>query len=441
MKKYKFLNYISWVMFPIFIIILLVMRTNLFMKLNLNFEYIHNLCSFAAITSIFNIINIKSVQVIFSKGPILVGLFTLFLTILFGPFFCGYICPFGTFQKIIRKVGIKFKIKQRKPSKKLHDFLKYIKYIILLFFILLLIFKTIGLYMTIDPYHTFIRIFYGGMTISGSIYLIIVTLLSLSYDRPFCNYLCPYGAFFNLISINRVFKVTRDKNECVNCKICDKSCPVNIKVSSLDTVNDINCLSCNSCISNCPKEKAIGLKTNFTRVIIFITILILVMFGLSLIKKYNYSSIDNTNTIKTEEYSEIEELISDSFGKHNGQGKNRKEIITENTDINENINIEAEKNSIITTNTSIHNDGIYQATVDAYRPNMVVQIELKNDIILNIEILSSNDTKSYIKYASPIIIESILTNNSSNVDTVSGATYTSNGIKNGVSECLKQAKK
>ena len=427
MKKYKLLSYIPYIIFPISIIILLIMKTNIFFKLGINFEYIHNLCSFAAIISFLNNLGTESAQTIITKAPIIVGIVTLLLTILFGPIFCSYICPFGTFQKLIRKIGNKLGIKSRKLPNNIHKFLKLIKYVFLMFFILLISFKSVSLYMNLDPYHAFIRIFYGGITLSGGIYLLIVTLFSLSYDRPFCNYLCPYGAFFNIVSFKRVFKVTRNPDICIDCKICDKSCPVNINVSSLDTVNDVNCLGCNSCISNCPKENAIGLKTNFTKVAIFTALIIITFFSITL-----FSNFSNTTT--TNDNLKIEEQTMNSFGKHNGKGKNRKEISDET------LNDETTKiEESIPNDSLIYNDGIYKATVDAYRPNMVVQVEILNNTIIDIQIVEHNETKSYFEYASPKIIEQIISTNSTNVDTVSRATYTSNGIKNGVDACLEQA--
>jgi uncharacterized protein with FMN-binding domain/NAD-dependent dihydropyrimidine dehydrogenase PreA subunit len=220
-----------------------------------------------------------------------------------------------------------------------------------------------------------------------------------------------------MISINRVFKVTRNPDKCINCKLCDKSCPVNIKVSSLDTVNNINCLSCNSCIDSCKIDNAIGLKTNFTRVITFITLLLTVYFSFILIGKYNSNKYDNA--IELENCKQITEVI------------NTEEKIIDTSSTN---------NSISKTNY-IYNDGTYKATVDAYRRNMVIQINIENDIIVDITILDHNDTKSYVKFAAPTIIENILKNNSTDIDVVSGATYTSDGIKNGVDKCLEQAKK
>ena len=283
--------------------------------------------------------------------------------------------------------------------------------------------------MNLDPYHAFIRIFYGGITLSGGIYLLIVTLFSLSYDRPFCNYLCPYGAFFNIVSFKRVFKVTRNPDICIDCKICDKSCPVNINVSSLDTVNDVNCLGCNSCISNCPKENAIGLKTNFTKVAIFTVLIIITFFSITL--------FSNLSNITTANYNlEIEKQTTNSFEKHNGKGKNRKEIS------NETLNEATTKiKESIPNDSIIYNDGIYKATVDAYKPNMIVQVEILNNTIIDIEVLEHNETKSYFEYAAPKIKNQILDTNSTDVDCISRATYTSNGIKNGVDACLEQAKK
>ncbi|MEA1975664.1 MAG: 4Fe-4S binding protein [Bacillota bacterium] len=454
-KKYKKLKKTPYILFPISIIILLIMRTSLFFKLGINFEYIHNICSFAAIISILDNLNTSS-QILISKTPLIVGLVTLLLTMIFGPIFCAYICPFGTFQKLIRKLGRKLKIKSRKVPEKLHKTLKLVKYIFLLFFILLIMFKSVDLYMKIDPYHTFIRIFYGGMTLSGSIYLLLVVIMSLSFDRPFCNYLCPYGAFFNLISIKRIFKVTRNKDECIDCKLCDKSCPVNITVSNIDTVNDINCIGCNSCIENCPKEEALKLKPNYKNAILaFILIILSSYFLIGVTKKNNVINANSSEVgieEKIEKQEDIDKVVKESFGRHNGKGKHRTETnmekneiledpkVSESTKVDENneVNTETSTNS---NNKACYIDGIYNSTVTGYRPKMTIQIEINNNTIKNIEILDNNETKSYLNFASPKIINEILSSNSTDVDAVSGATFTSQGIIDGVENCLIQAKK
>lgn len=68
----------------------------------------------------------------------------------------------------------------------------------------------------------------------GTIILILMLLLSFSYDRLFCKYLCPMGAFLGILNKISIFKITRDKNTCTNCKLCSKICPVNINVAEIE---------------------------------------------------------------------------------------------------------------------------------------------------------------------------------------------------------------
>ncbi len=86
-------------------------------------------------------------------------------------------------------------------------------------------------------------------------------------------------------------------------------------------------------------------------------------------------------------------------------------------------------------------DGVYTATVRAYRPNMQVQTTIKDDQIIDIQILSHRESRGYYERAFEQIPASIISTQSTNVDTISGATYTSKGIINGVKEALSQALK
>ena len=60
---------------------------------------------------------------------------------------------------------------------------------------------------------------------------------SLVYERFFCKYLCPTGALLGLLS-----KVSlRHQTRCGRVhrlRQCDKACPMNIEVSTADTVTD-----------------------------------------------------------------------------------------------------------------------------------------------------------------------------------------------------------
>lgn len=89
-----------------------------------------------------------------------------------------------------------------------------------------------------------------------------------------------------------------------------------------------------------------------------------------------------------------------------------------------------------------YKDGTYTGSGDGYggKRSVTVKVTISGGKIKNIELVSSSDTKSYMEKAEAII-KSILSAQSTNVDVVSGATYSSNGIKEAVNAALKKALK
>ena len=44
--------------------------------------------------------------------------------------------------------------------------------------------------------------------------------------RPFCRFLCPYGALLSLFSSVSIWKIRLSRKACINCELCHNSCPV-----------------------------------------------------------------------------------------------------------------------------------------------------------------------------------------------------------------------
>lgn len=87
-------------------------------------------------------------------------------------------------------------------------------------------------------------------------------------------------------------------------------------------------------------------------------------------------------------------------------------------------------------------DGVFAGEAKGFNPGLKVSVTIKNDIIESIEIIEHNEKgKSF--YGPPIekIPKSIIEKQSVEVDEVSGATYTSRGIKNAVKDALAKASK
>ena len=86
-----------------------------------------------------------------------------------------------------------------------------------------------------------------------------------------------------------------------------------------------------------------------------------------------------------------------------------------------------------------YGDGIYQGSASGYAQGLTVQVKISSGKISNIEIISHNETTGFYENAFEIIPSDIIQKQSTDVDTVSGATYSSLGIINAVNDALNQA--
>ncbi|MGH4122071.1 MAG: FMN-binding protein [Clostridium sp.] len=85
-------------------------------------------------------------------------------------------------------------------------------------------------------------------------------------------------------------------------------------------------------------------------------------------------------------------------------------------------------------------DGIYTGEADGYRPGIKVSLKIANNIITSIEIIEHNEVNSrFYQKAFDSIPQAILQNQSTDVDTTSGATFSSIGIMNATNNALSQA--
>ena len=178
------------------------------------------------------------------KITAITGIALLISFILFGRLWCSFLCPFGIFQDII---SLFFdRMNEKRPN--------WIgKYIILAVFILLiagLIFIYNDLSITNLPLI---------ISISSGILLVVVGILAAFKDRLFCTHICPCGTLVGLISKFSLFKLKIDKEKCMCCGICERSCPSCSIDACEENIDNETCVKCLKCMSNCPKE-AIGFK-------------------------------------------------------------------------------------------------------------------------------------------------------------------------------------
>ena len=185
----------------------------------------------------------------------------LVVAFFFGPIFCGYFCPLGTLQEWIGKLGKRIFGKKygRLLPPAADRVLRSLRYAVLA----VVIYQTAAaaklVFVEVDPYYALFNFFTGEVAWTAILVLLVVMVLSLFVERPWCKYLCPYGALLGLFNLIRVFPVRRREETCIDCKKCDAACPMNITVSTGKAVRDHQCISCHECLSGvaCPTENTV----------------------------------------------------------------------------------------------------------------------------------------------------------------------------------------
>ncbi len=174
---------------------------------------------------------------------------------IFGNFFCGWVCPYGTMQDLFGRLGKKLIKRQFKMPIGIQKYLQYSRYI-------LMIISMTGIisifFDSINGYKTFFSVFSDGIILSvASVMMISFIIIGIFFERPFCNYFCSEGVKFGLFSLTRIFSIKRNVETCVGCKKCDKACPMNINVSAKEQIRHGQCINCFECINACPVKNTL----------------------------------------------------------------------------------------------------------------------------------------------------------------------------------------
>ena len=160
------------------------------------------------------------------------------ISIFFGRFFCGWICPMNTIFRSIDWLYDRLKIRRVQVS----SFLRYkrLRYIFLGIFIVVVVFtRKMGLNIPI-------LVFLTGLAF-------LVTLLF--EETLWHNMICPFGAILNLTSRPAKKGVKINKELCIACGLCEKICPADaiyVLESNKRQIDNSACLVCYSCLKSCP---------------------------------------------------------------------------------------------------------------------------------------------------------------------------------------------
>ena len=182
-------------------------------------------------------------------------LIPVLFTLIFGRFFCGWICP-ATFlyelntgvAALLRQLG--FKVGNRRFDRR-------IKYLVLGVGLLLSSITGSILVSGIYPPALIGRELYYAIALggfgAGSVFFASTLLFDLFVARRgFCRYVCPGGALYSLLGRFRLLRIRRIVETCNDCAKCNAICEF-----GLDPLRDHfgqECNNCTACIAICPTD-------------------------------------------------------------------------------------------------------------------------------------------------------------------------------------------
>ncbi len=151
--------------------------------------------------------------------PLSVFLFFLLpilFAFLFGRVFCAGVCPLGALQELVN-------LKNYRLSRSVTTVLGMIPWIYLIFALLYAVTRSSFVICRFDP---FVGIFRLGGDIGLILFGVLLLVAAIFTGRPFCRFLCPYGALLSLFSRVSIWKIELTQKNCINCELCHNACPV-----------------------------------------------------------------------------------------------------------------------------------------------------------------------------------------------------------------------
>ena len=163
----------------------------------------------------------------------------------------------------------------------------------------------------------------------------------------------------------------------------------------------------------------------------------------SLIDSIIATQSTNVDTVSGATYSSVGiiQAVRDALSQAAVNGTSDTSQNNNNNSNNSNNNSSSDDNNSTVTGTVPYKEGIYYGTADGYSGDVSVAVVIQEKTIKAILITESSDDEAFFNRAMDVVKKVIRTQKTDDVDTVSGATYSSKGLLNAIKNALKQAEK
>lgn len=219
-------------------------------------------CPFGGIVALYPLFRYKAYTCALTELNVALLVSTLILAVLSKKSFCGWVCPFGTVQEWLGRLGRKVFRRWFFLPGPADRVLMNLRYVVLVAIPVLTftVWKFDLGFRAFDPFY--ILFSWGGHGTAAFSALIVGVFLVAAILVPFlwCRYLCPMGATLDPLSRAGALRIRRDGEKCTDCGACDRACPHAIPVTRVKEVTARNCTNCLECVEECPVEGTLELS-------------------------------------------------------------------------------------------------------------------------------------------------------------------------------------